>query len=300
MQHQQMLKLAEQAAKTARPLESNFCVGAYAEFSNNQFFSGSNIEDFRKTPVGVCAERALLYGANSQIGPLSKDGGVDGQPVWEQMAVWGPTEHPITPCGICRDALAGSGHPDSLIFSRGSNGQILEATISQLLPLPGLGVDGDASYEVERLIERGADISASISPEFKNLLEKAKSAADNSYIPPFSNEPRAGAAIELSNQEIITGWVTIDATTRLGGSAITSAARNALGSSLKASSRAVRIALFTDALVLRAPNGYDLQMLQELADPDTLIVFGCSDNRAYISRLDTLLPHAFGRRDLGY
>jgi cytidine deaminase len=125
--------------------------------------------------------------------------------------------------------------------------------------------------------------------------------AQLSYRPPFSNEPLAGAALLTEDGKIHEGTLVIDATTRLGGTAISMAVRNALVGPVEKSSRVVAVGLFTQGDVVRAPTGCDLQLLQEIRAKhgDVDIMFGC-DTCAYKTTLDALLPHPFGRNDLGY
>ena len=300
MWYDNLLNLAREAGqKRARPLESCFPVGAAFQFSNNQVKVGVNYEDAGKTPVGTCAERSTLQAANNEFGPLS-DRGLDSGVTWVTGALWAGTPLPPAPCGICRDALAGAGHPDALVVSQGNGKDRLRATIEELLPLAGRGKNGDVSAELERWAERGAPVSESLPAGAEIILAAAQEASDRSYLPPFTKQPPAGAAIELADYTVITGWVVTDATTRLGGSAIAMAVRRMLEGPCSPPPQVLRVALFTNAEILRAPNGYDLQSLQEIAAPETQIIFGCLPARKFSAPLSALLPEPFGRRDLGY
>jgi cytidine deaminase len=78
---------------------SNFHVGAAAKMANGEIVSGSNQEN-ASFPVGICAERVLLGSASSYH---------PGVPI-ETMAIsyqskYVNSDHPISPCGMCRQAL---------------------------------------------------------------------------------------------------------------------------------------------------------------------------------------------------
>lgn len=300
MDFDSLLRNAQGYAKRSRPLESNFPVGACAEFSEGSIFGGANIEEFRKSTVGSCAERALLAAANSEVGPLSADGGRDNRPIWSKMAIWAPTEHPIVPCGICRDSLSGTGMADSELFSTGSLGDSLHLKIRDLLPLPGLGIKGGVVDELELFRSGGAEVVTQLNYEFEVLLSRASAVTHKSYIPPFSKEPRSGAALEQLDGSIVVGWFSTDATTRLGGSAITSAVRSLLNSKSRSENPVIRATLYTEGAVLRAPTGADLQILKEVAEDSLPILIACDVGERFILRFSELFPRSFGPKDLGY
>ena len=78
---------------------SHFQVGAIARLDNGQTVAGSNQEN-ASFPVGLCAERVLLASAASLFPKV---------PI-ETIAISyhndnGESNHPISPCGICRQSL---------------------------------------------------------------------------------------------------------------------------------------------------------------------------------------------------
>jgi cytidine deaminase len=78
---------------------SHFRVGAVALLANGEKIAGSNQEN-ASYPVGICAERVLLSAA-SVVHP--------GVPI-KTIAIsyhndLAKSDHPITPCGICRQTL---------------------------------------------------------------------------------------------------------------------------------------------------------------------------------------------------
>lgn len=299
--HENLLRLAkETGSDCARPLESHFPVGAAFMFSNGEIATGANIEDRGKTNVGACAERSAIMFANSSFGLLS-DRGQDQNPQWQVGAVWAPTPQAITPCGVCRDALAGTAEPEAYILSQCNGPSIERFSIEDLLPLAGRGMDGDVREEIHRWLERGGAISATLNAEALNLLSQAEVASLGSYIPPFCGQPNSGSVLLLEDGTQVTGSVVVEATTRLGGGAISEAVRGLLHRGFSGLPRVVRVALFTDAGVVCAPTGSDLQLLQEVrpVNGEMEIFFGNRDEK-YATSLNALLPHPFGRADLGY
>jgi len=93
--------LSEARAITAQAYApySNFQVGAIAKLANGETVTGSNQEN-ASFPVGLCAERVLLASVSSVYPKI---------PI-ETIAISYKSEnvksdHPISPCGICRQAL---------------------------------------------------------------------------------------------------------------------------------------------------------------------------------------------------
>ncbi len=128
-----LLKGAIEATKNAYAPYSNFHVAAMARLSNGEYISGTNQEN-ASYPVGICAERTLLS-AVSAIYPK--------QPI-EAIAITydnlnGLSDHPITPCGICRQTLVEyetrTHQPIRLILG-GMTGEVFVLdTAKNLLPL---------------------------------------------------------------------------------------------------------------------------------------------------------------------
>ncbi|MGV3637922.1 MAG: cytidine deaminase, partial [Flavobacteriales bacterium] len=94
---QALLQAAHEAALRAYARYSNFQVGAALRMRSGVVVTGSNQEN-ASYPAGTCAERTALHAAMSQ----DPDGTV------ETMAIVVPSitgSRPVTPCGICRQAL---------------------------------------------------------------------------------------------------------------------------------------------------------------------------------------------------
>ncbi|HEX9513249.1 MAG TPA: cytidine deaminase [Puia sp.] len=129
----QLLNEARAVTKNAYAPYSHFRVGAVAKLENGQIVSGTNQEN-AAFPAGICAERVLLSAASSLYPGVAID----------TLAISydnenGPSDQPISPCGICRQSLQESeqraGKPIRLILG-GQKGQIyIIPKASLLLPL---------------------------------------------------------------------------------------------------------------------------------------------------------------------
>jgi cytidine deaminase len=78
---------------------SNFYVGAAAMLTNGEVVAGTNQEN-ASYPVGICAERVLLGNAAT----LYPDIAIDTLAIsYNSENI--KSDHPISPCGMCRQAL---------------------------------------------------------------------------------------------------------------------------------------------------------------------------------------------------
>ena len=94
-----LLCTAREITRTAYAPYSRFRVGAAARLQNGQILTGTNQEN-ASFPAGICAERVLLSTASSLY---------PGVPI-DTLAISyynenGPSDRPISPCGICRQSL---------------------------------------------------------------------------------------------------------------------------------------------------------------------------------------------------
>jgi cytidine deaminase len=94
-----LLNEARAVTEQAYAPYSNFHVGAVAMLSNGEVVAGTNQENV-SYPVGICAERVLLGNAATVYPGVTI----------ETMAISYNSEdvksdHPISPCGMCRQAL---------------------------------------------------------------------------------------------------------------------------------------------------------------------------------------------------
>lgn len=95
-----LLAAAREVTKQAYAPYSNFLVGAVAALANGKTMAGTNQEN-ASYPVSICAERVLLSCLASQYPGVAVN----------TIAISydnlnGDSDHPISPCGICRQSLA--------------------------------------------------------------------------------------------------------------------------------------------------------------------------------------------------
>lgn len=95
-----LLREARKVTRFAYVPYSNFRVGAFAKLINGETISGTNQEN-ASYPAGICAERTLMSVASS----LFPETGIDTIAIsYDNLN--GKSDHPISPCGICRQSLA--------------------------------------------------------------------------------------------------------------------------------------------------------------------------------------------------
>jgi cytidine deaminase len=128
----QLLIEARNVTDQAYAPYSNFHVGAAAKLSNNKIVTGTNQEN-ASYPVGICAERVLL----SAISSLHPGIAIETMAVSYQSKKI-KSDHPISPCGMCRQALleyeTRTDKPIRLILA-GQEGKIYVVnTVKFLLP----------------------------------------------------------------------------------------------------------------------------------------------------------------------
>jgi len=94
-----LLNEAKEVTQDAYAPYSNFRVGAVAKLSNGEIVAGTNQEN-ASFPAGLCAERVLLASVSSIYPNVAI----------ESIAIsyrtnGGTSDHPISPCGVCRQSL---------------------------------------------------------------------------------------------------------------------------------------------------------------------------------------------------
>lgn len=112
---------------------SNFKVGAYAKLMNGEMVSGTNQEN-AAYPVGICAERAVMSVASA----LFPEVGIKTIAIsYDNMK--GKSDHPISPCGICRQSFfefqERTENPIRIILSGQEGKVLLIENAADLLPL---------------------------------------------------------------------------------------------------------------------------------------------------------------------
>jgi|SRR5687768_15570045 len=128
-----LLKTAQEASLTSYAPYSDFHVGAAARLANGEIIQGGNQEN-ASFPAGLCAEGVVMAVASSRFPrvPIRTL-------VISYQSSRTESNHPIAPCGICRQSLeefkAKTGSPVRLLMG-GMTGKIIEVNdASSLLPL---------------------------------------------------------------------------------------------------------------------------------------------------------------------
>jgi len=128
-----LLQQARDVTANAYAPYSNFQVGAVARLASGDIVTGSNQEN-ASFPVGLCAERVLLASVASMhprtpIETIAISYKSDHQ----------KSDHPISPCGICRQSLqeyeTRISHPVQLILGGMTGPVYVIDSVTKLLPL---------------------------------------------------------------------------------------------------------------------------------------------------------------------
>ena len=118
---------------------SNFLVGAVARLINGETVSGTNQEN-ASYPVGICAERVLL----SAAAVLHSNVPIDTIAI-SYHNLNGESDNPVSPCGMCRQALKEyedrTSKPIRLILTGMTGKVFVIEKSSQLLPFSFGGED---------------------------------------------------------------------------------------------------------------------------------------------------------------
>lgn len=121
---ERLLAAARAALAHAYAPRSGIEVGAAVEMEGGKIFSGANIE-VGMNELGVCAERAALYKAVSE-----------GFRRVHAVGVVVRSDSPVTPCGVCREALHKfAASPNIPVFTFAlTGGAKARYTLDELLP----------------------------------------------------------------------------------------------------------------------------------------------------------------------
>lgn len=129
---QELVMHAQEAAKRAYAPYSKFKVGACLLLDNGEMIEGNNQEN-ASYPCGCCAERTALHYANSKY-PESSVTSI----AISAFNNNGLIDEPITPCGICRQALLETeirNKKNIKVIMNGKRHTNIAKCVSDLLPL---------------------------------------------------------------------------------------------------------------------------------------------------------------------
>lgn len=128
-----LLKRARELTNNSYAPYSQFHVACAAKLANGQIVEGTNQEN-ASYPVGICAERVLL----GTVGTLFPNEVIETIAITYQP-LNGISNSPISPCGMCRQALTEYenrvNHPIKLILAGKEGNIFIIETVKDLLPL---------------------------------------------------------------------------------------------------------------------------------------------------------------------
>ena len=121
-----LVREAEKVSERAYAPFSKFFVGCAILTSDGKTYVGCNVEN---SSYGLtnCAERTAIFTAIADKSDRRK---LDIQVV----AVVNRDGVPCAPCGACRQVIFEFG-PDAVVIYRGENGEVVQAKITELLPV---------------------------------------------------------------------------------------------------------------------------------------------------------------------
>ena len=118
---------ASLAAEKSYSPYSKFRVGAALLAEDGSVFTGCNVEN-RSFGLSICAERSALSRAVS-----------DGRQRFAAIAIATPdSDHPVGPCGACRQVLSEFMLPEAPVYFGGKGPERIETSIGNLLPYDSL------------------------------------------------------------------------------------------------------------------------------------------------------------------
>ncbi len=117
---ERLLTEARRARDSAYAPYSNFMVGAAVLAGSGRIYIGCNVENASYSET-VCAERVAIYQAIAA-----------GEKELELLAVVAAGDHPVSPCGACRQVMAEFDIPRVLLAN--TEDTVIEKTLNELLP----------------------------------------------------------------------------------------------------------------------------------------------------------------------
>jgi cytidine deaminase len=90
--------------------------------ADGQIYQGCNIEN-ASFGLTNCGERTAIFKAVSE-----------GNRRFTEIAIYGETKEPVSPCGACRQVMAEFFEPSAKVTLIAKDGQTVEMTVGELLP----------------------------------------------------------------------------------------------------------------------------------------------------------------------
>lgn len=117
-----LVSLALEASKNAYVPYSHFPIGVALKTKDGQIFTGCNIEN-ASFGLTNCGERTAIFKAVSQ-----------GYKEFSEIAIYGETNEPVSPCGACRQVMAEFFEPSAKVILIAKDLTTKETTVGDLLP----------------------------------------------------------------------------------------------------------------------------------------------------------------------
>lgn len=117
-----LVKLAVEASKHAYVPYSHFPIGAAIKTKSGKIFTGCNIEN-ASFGLTNCGERTAIFKAVSE-----------GYRDFEEIAIFGETQNPVSPCGACRQVMAEFFDESAHVTLISSELKTVVMTVKELLP----------------------------------------------------------------------------------------------------------------------------------------------------------------------
>ncbi|TWT12459.1 cytidine deaminase [Streptococcus sp. sy004] len=117
-----LAELAQKASGKAYVPYSKFPVGAAVKTIDGEVFLGCNVENV-SYGLTNCGERTAIFKAVSE-----------GYTNLSEIAIYGETKEPISPCGACRQVMVEFFEPDSKVILVAKNGKTVEMMVKDLIP----------------------------------------------------------------------------------------------------------------------------------------------------------------------
>ncbi|KPJ23209.1 cytidine deaminase [Streptococcus phocae subsp. phocae] len=117
-----LISLAIAASKNAYVPYSHFPVGAALKTKDGHIYTGCNVEN-ASFGLSNCAERTAIFKAVSE-----------GHQQFSEIAIYGETQSPISPCGACRQVMSEFCDATTPVTLIAKDGRTETRTVGDLLP----------------------------------------------------------------------------------------------------------------------------------------------------------------------
>ena len=118
----ELIAKAIEASKYAYVPYSHFPIGAALKTKDSHIYTGCNIEN-ASFGLTNCGERTAIFKAVSE-----------GYKDFSEIAIYGKTKYPISPCGACRQVMTEFFEPSAKVTLISEIGKTVVMTVEELLP----------------------------------------------------------------------------------------------------------------------------------------------------------------------